>query len=158
MVPELNHLECPIWTLEFNSPNASNCENSIPQRNLGRNNCIVFFNGILRHHLHTINCTDFKCSTWLVLKISIQCFHSSRKFPVSCTLFRQSLTFQGQSYFNFSFLTTGHFSYSYTPYDPPARRSSQSILKEISPDIHWKDWCWSWSSNTLATWYEELTH
>ena len=25
-------------------------------------------------------------------------------------------------------------------------------------DIHWKDWCWSWSSNTLSTWFEELTH
>ena len=23
-------------------------------------------------------------------------------------------------------------------------------------NIHWKDWCWSWSSNTLATWYKEL--
>ena len=23
---------------------------------------------------------------------------------------------------------------------------------------HWKDWCWSWSSNSLATWCEELTH
>jgi len=22
----------------------------------------------------------------------------------------------------------------------------------------WKDWCWSWNSNTLATWCEELTH
>ena len=21
-----------------------------------------------------------------------------------------------------------------------------------------KDWCWSWNSNTLATWWEELTH
>ena len=31
-------------------------------------------------------------------------FHSSRKFPVSHTLFRQFLTFQGQSYFNFFFL------------------------------------------------------
>ena len=39
-----------------------------------------------------------------------------------------------------------------------ARRSNQSILKEISPDIHWKNWCWSWNSNTLATWCEELTH
>ena len=38
-----------------------------------------------------------------------------------------------------------------------ARRSNQSILKEISPDIHWKDWCWTWNSNTLATWCE-LTH
>ena len=25
-------------------------------------------------------------------------------------------------------------------------------------NIHWKDWCWSWSSNTLVTWREELTH
>ena len=25
-------------------------------------------------------------------------------------------------------------------------------------NIHWKDWCWSWSSNTLATWCKDLTH
>ena len=30
-------------------------------------------------------------------------------------------------------------------------------LKSV-PNIHWKDWCWSWNSNTLATWCEELTH
>ena len=24
--------------------------------------------------------------------------------------------------------------------------------------ILWKDWCWSWNSNTLATWCKELTH
>ena len=39
-----------------------------------------------------------------------------------------------------------------------ARRSNQSILKEISPSVHWKDWCWSWNSNTLATSCKELTH
>ena len=39
-----------------------------------------------------------------------------------------------------------------------SRRSNRSILKEISPNIHWKDWCWSWNSNTLATWGEELAH
>ena len=39
-----------------------------------------------------------------------------------------------------------------------ARRSSQSILNEIGPGVHWKDWCWSWNSSTLATWYKELTH
>ena len=40
-----------------------------------------------------------------------------------------------------------------------ARRSNQSILKEISPGgVHWKGWCWSWNSNTLATSCEELTH
>ena len=37
-------------------------------------------------------------------------------------------------------------------------RSNQSILKEISLGVHWKDWCWSWNSNTLATSCEELTH
>ena len=25
-------------------------------------------------------------------------------------------------------------------------------------NIHWKDWCWTWSSNPLATWCKELTH
>ena len=40
-----------------------------------------------------------------------------------------------------------------------ARRSNKLILKEINPEnIHWKDWCWSWSSNTLAPWCEEQTH
>ena len=24
--------------------------------------------------------------------------------------------------------------------------------------VHWRDWCWSWNSNTLATWCKELTH
>ena len=24
--------------------------------------------------------------------------------------------------------------------------------------VHWKDWWWSWNSNTLAIWCEELTH
>ena len=24
--------------------------------------------------------------------------------------------------------------------------------------VHWRDWCWSWNSNTLATWCRELTH
>ena len=29
---------------------------------------------------------------------------------------------------------------------------------ESTLNIHWKDWCWSWNSNTLAPWCEELTH
>ena len=37
-----------------------------------------------------------------------------------------------------------------------AQRSNQSILKEMNLNIHWKDWCWS--SSTLVTWCEELTH
>ena len=46
--------------------------------------------------------------------------------------------------------------YSFT--NLTSRRSNQSILKEISPGVHWKDWCWSWNSNTLATSCKELTH
>ena len=39
-----------------------------------------------------------------------------------------------------------------------ARRSNQSILKKSVLNSHWKDWCWSWNSNSLATWCEEVTH
>ena len=39
-----------------------------------------------------------------------------------------------------------------------ARRSNQSILKRSVLGVPWKDWCWCWNSNTLATWCEELTH
>ena len=31
-------------------------------------------------------------------------------------------------------------------------------IRNIVLNIHWKDLWWSWSSNTLATWYEELIH
>ena len=31
-------------------------------------------------------------------------------------------------------------------------------LRKSVLTIHWKDWRWSWSSNTLATWFEETTH
>ena len=36
------------------------------------------------------------------------------------------------------------------PISPCYRRSVLSV--------HWKDWCWSWNSNTLATWCKDLTH
>ena len=39
-----------------------------------------------------------------------------------------------------------------------ARRSNQYILKEIGPGCSLEGLIWSWNSNTLATWYEELTH
>ena len=40
-----------------------------------------------------------------------------------------------------------------------ARRSNQSILKEISPGFSLKGLiCWSWNFNILATWCKELTH
>ena len=39
-----------------------------------------------------------------------------------------------------------------------ARRSNHSILKKSVLDVLWKDWCWSWNSNTLATSCEALTY
>ena len=35
----------------------------------------------------------------------------------------------------------------------PTSPSYRSVL-----GVHWKDWFWSWNSNTLATWCKELTH
>ena len=37
--------------------------------------------------------------------------------------------------------------------DPTSPSWRSSVL-----GVHWKDWCWSWNSSTLATWCEELTH
>ena len=37
--------------------------------------------------------------------------------------------------------------------DPTSPSERKSVLS-----VHRKDWCWSWNSNTLATWCEEPTH
>ena len=37
--------------------------------------------------------------------------------------------------------------------DPTSSSWKKSVLS-----VHWKDWCWSWNSNTLANWCEELIH
>ena len=37
--------------------------------------------------------------------------------------------------------------------DPTSPSWRRSVL-----GVHWKDWCWSWNSNTLATSPEELIH
>ena len=37
--------------------------------------------------------------------------------------------------------------------DPISPSQRKSVL-----GVHWKDWCWSRNSNTLATWCKELTH
>ena len=37
--------------------------------------------------------------------------------------------------------------------DPTNPSYRKSVL-----GVHWKDWCWSWSSSPLATWCKELTH
>ena len=37
--------------------------------------------------------------------------------------------------------------------DPISPSQRKSVL-----NIHWKEWCCSWNSSTLATWFEEPTH
>ena len=37
--------------------------------------------------------------------------------------------------------------------DPTSPSFRRSVL-----DVHWRDSCRSWNSNTLATWWDELTH
>ena len=40
----------------------------------------------------------------------------------------------------------------------PWGRKESDMTEWLNWMIRWKDWCWSWSSNTLAAWWEELTH
>ena len=48
---------------------------------------------------------------------------------------------------------------------PAASVSSKGMLLSLQMaafllsvlNIHWKDWCWSWNSSTLAIWCKELT-
>ena len=35
----------------------------------------------------------------------------------------------------------------------PVNPKGRSVL-----GVHWKNWCWSWNSNILATWCKALTH
>ena len=37
------------------------------------------------------------------------------------------------------------------------RDPTSPFWRRLVLGVHWKDWCWSWNSNTLATWCEELT-
>ena len=39
-----------------------------------------------------------------------------------------------------------------------AKKSNQSILREINPAYSLERQCWSWSSNILVIWCEELIH
>ena len=39
-----------------------------------------------------------------------------------------------------------------------ASRSTSPSSRKLVLGVHWKDWCWSWNSSTLATCCKELTH
>ena len=38
------------------------------------------------------------------------------------------------------------------------QQGDQTSQRKWVLTIHWKDWCWNWSSYTWATWCEQLTH
>ena len=46
--------------------------------------------------------------------------------------------------------------------NPMSRRAWRTAVHGVAINrtwlSDWTDWCWSWSSNTLATWSEKLTH
>ena len=59
------------------------------------------------------------------------------------------LNFQGgESRWRLNYITNGQWSNQ----SCLSKKKRKSVL-----DILWKDWCWSWNSNALATWCEELT-
>ena len=53
-------------------------------------------------------------------------------------------------------LNSGVGEDSWEPLGQQGDPTSPSLRKSVL-NIHWKDWCWSWNSNTLATWCKELT-
>ena len=69
----------------------------------------------------------------------------------------QSWAIKKAESWRFDVLNCGVGEDSWEPLGQQGNPTSQSQRKSIL-NIHWKDWCWSWSSNTLATWCKELTH
>ena len=72
----------------------------------------------------------YRCESWIIRKLSTE-----ELMFLNCGVgedSQESLGLQGE------------------PTSPSKRKS---VL-----NIHWKEWCWSWNSNTLATWCEVLTH
>ena len=59
------------------------------------------------------------------------------------------------SFLDFCFCFFYFSSYCSTPSGMwsfrPQLATSEKTLRKSTLNIHWKDWCWSWSSNTLAT-------
>ena len=57
-------------------------------------------------------------------------------------------------------LTHSHTPYNGNPYFYKKRKSNleESISQWKFQNIHWRKWCWSWSSNILVTWCKEQTH
>ena len=62
--------------------------------------------------------------------------------------------------FQYSCLENPHGQRSLAGYRPWTHNELDMTkqLRRSVLGVHWKDWCWGWNSNTLATSCEELTH
>ena len=86
-----------------------------------------------------------------VYQISAFCHINFRSFVCMCV---RNETFQKP--FCYCIYPSWWFYY-YTEKKNPARKKKNPARKSTL-NIHWKDWCLSWNSNSLATWCQELTH
>ena len=84
------------------------------------------------------------------------CIVKAMVFPVSCMDVRVGLE-RKQSTEELMLLNHGVGEDSWESLGLQGDQTSQSWRKSVL-NIHWKDWCWSWNSNTLVTWCKELTH
>ena len=69
----------------------------------------------------------------------------------------RKFTYTGRRFFFFIFKNWSIINLQY----PVSFRCTAQwlVIHTHTPlNILWKDWCWSWNSNTLATWCKELTH
>ena len=64
---------------------------------------------------------------------------------------------EGWALKNWCFLNYGVGEDSWESHGQQGDHTNQSWRKPVL-NIHWKDWWWSWSFNTLGTWRKELTH
>ena len=47
-------------------------------------------------------------------------------------------------------------NFLYDGFTHDGKKLETDIWISVNAYVRWKDWCWSWNSNTLATWCEEL--
>jgi len=80
------------------------------------------------------------------LKVKSECFHY---FPIYLPWN------DGTRCHDLTFLNVGEDSWEFLGLQGDS--TSQSWRKLVL-NIHWKNWCWSWNSNTLAILPKELTH
>ena len=83
-----------------------------------------------------------------------------KKCPYSQRYGLSSVTYEcerSQSTKEMMLLNCGGGENSWESLGQQGDQTSQSYRRSIL-NTHWKDWCWSRISNTLATWCEHLTH